>query len=465
MKTPFGYVRPLAMISYWLDRQMWGLSPAGFHLTNLILIAAAAALVVSLIRRYTGDARLAGASGLLFALHPYHVENAAWIAARPDVLYSVLFMLAAAAYDRWRDAPAGLPVASLALFEAALLAKETAITLPVFLLVVGFCDRGRRPTRAEWVRGYVPMVVLALAHFLVVRPLALGGAGTGPLGGSGIGWMGNLLSFAAASILPAHTESLEGRPALWGAAALLAATALTLAARRRSGRIPAIAWAAAPAFVVLLGPSLISFQERYLFLPGAAAALALAALLKAAGRLPAVVATVLLVCGWGLSLGEHWIAWNEAGRASPRLIGGLVEASLHPEVREIVVANMPHRVHGAPVAADFGAAVVLSGGRSVVVRTASSIDYRTAREDAFDGPSSEAIRHPPPFVEVRLRVEDGRFSRFVRPVPPAGGDRLDRGWATVLFDGEGRYRVRIPPSPEGGRAACVWSAGRLERLF
>jgi hypothetical protein len=53
-------------------------------LTNLLLISAAAALVVVLIRRYTASAPLAGAAGILFALHPYHVENAAWIAARPN---------------------------------------------------------------------------------------------------------------------------------------------------------------------------------------------------------------------------------------------------------------------------------------------------------------------------------------------------------------------------------------------
>ena len=38
---------------------MWGVSPAFFHLTNLLLIATSAALVVAVARRYTGDARLA----------------------------------------------------------------------------------------------------------------------------------------------------------------------------------------------------------------------------------------------------------------------------------------------------------------------------------------------------------------------------------------------------------------------
>src|SRR2546427_3920237 len=102
LRTPFGYYRPLCMIIYWLDRLVWGLSPSLFHLTNLVLIGASAALVVVLIRRYTGDPALAGAAGILFSLHPYHIESAAWIAALADPLFSLLFLGAALAYDRWR---------------------------------------------------------------------------------------------------------------------------------------------------------------------------------------------------------------------------------------------------------------------------------------------------------------------------------------------------------------------------
>ena len=34
---PTGYYRPLTYISFALDRALWGLNPAGFHLTNLVL--------------------------------------------------------------------------------------------------------------------------------------------------------------------------------------------------------------------------------------------------------------------------------------------------------------------------------------------------------------------------------------------------------------------------------------------
>ncbi len=465
LRTPFGYFRPLAMTTYWLDRMIGGLSPSLFHLTNLLLISAAAALAVMLIRRYTGDEALACTAGVLFALHPYHVECAAWIAARTDPLFTVLFLSAALAYDRWRTRLKALPVAALLLFEGALLAKETAVSLPAFLLVLGLGDRSRRPRPPEWLRGYLPVAGLAMAHFLIIRPAALGGAGLSVLNGFGVGWIKNLLRFATSSVLPAHSESLEGRPVLWGALAVLDTCTLAFLARRRSGRIPSHAWAAVPAFIVLLGPSLISFQERYLFLPSAASALALAALLKAAGARVRALALTILVPGWLLSSYAHWDGWFDAGRAGTRLVGDLVQASLRPEVQEIVVANMPHRVHGAPVAANFAAAVTLSGGRPVGVRYATAIDYPGPRADALDGPPGAAIRYPPPFAEIRLRLHEEKFSRLVRPLPPAAGSRLETDWGSIDFDGARGLRVRIAPSAARDRAAYVWIGGKLEPLF
>src|SRR5947208_2827312 len=101
-RTPVGYFRPLTMATYWLELRLCGPSPAISHLVNLALICVCAALVVLLVQRYLGQPKVAALTGVLFAVHPYHVENAAWIAARPDVLYSCFFFLAAISYDRWR---------------------------------------------------------------------------------------------------------------------------------------------------------------------------------------------------------------------------------------------------------------------------------------------------------------------------------------------------------------------------
>ncbi len=461
-QTPYGYFRPLCAVTYWIEWRIWGSAPVAYHLGSLILAAATAALVVVLIRRYTDDAVLAGAAGLLFALHPYHSENVAWIAARSDLLSALLLLWAALAYDRWRDTLRQLPVLPLMLYEAALLSKESAVVLPGLLLVVGLFDRKRRPSIAEWMRGYLPLLCVALVHFLLLRPLALGDVGLAPLKWIGA-WKSNLLFFSSAAILPAQTEFLGARPLLWWTVAALIAVALLVAARVGSGRIPPVVWPAAAAFVVLLGPSLISFQQRFFFLPSAAAALVLAALLRAAGRRVGAIAAGLLVIGWSVAAVELWTGWYAAGRASDRFMSELVRASMPAGVDEIVVAGMPHRVHGTPVRTDFTKVMTVAGGRPVSVRAAAEIDYPTDRADALADPRASAITRGPGYAEVRLQVVRGRYSGYVWPPLPAAGERLEEDWATTSVGEAGELRIRIPEKP--GRVAYVWVRGALEPLF
>jgi hypothetical protein len=53
----------------------------------------------------------------------------------------------------------------------------------------------------------------------------------------------------------------------------------------------------------------------------------------------------------------------------------------------------------------------------------------------------------------------------VWPVRPEGSVRIDRDWATLLFEEHGTVRVVIPQVAAVNRAAFVWRRGRLERLF
>ena len=471
VRTPFADFRPLFMGSLWLDRWLWGLSPGPIHLTNIVLIAAAAALLVILARRYGGDGRLAAGTGLLFALHPYHVENAAWIAGRSDVLAAVPLLLAAWAYDRWRERCRGVPVIAALLFEAALLAKETAIVLPPALLLIGLSVRSRRPGAGEWLRGYPLLALVAAGHFLLLRPWVLGGPGRTLLRGFGTGWIKDGLGFVAATLVPLPVESLATRPVLWAAVALGVALALLAVARARSGRVPPAAILGAALCGVLLLPAIVGFQERYLFLPSAASCCALAALVQAARGRAAGLLGALLVSGWLVTSWMHWSGWREAAAASRSLVAGLVQASQRPGVGEIVVANLPHRVHGASVAGDFRAALLLSGGRPIPVRAAAWISCATAVDDALDGPPGTAVRRPPaqPSAEVWLRIPRTPFSAFIGP----GRELIDAGNAAsrttptgaLRFDGRNGVRVRIDPDPARGRAAYAWVRGELRPLF
>jgi hypothetical protein len=499
--APYGYFRPLYTASFWVDWKLWGASPAFFHFTNLLLLAAAAALVVVVIRVYTGSPLVAAVTGVLFALHPYHVENAAWIAVRGDPFYSVLLLLALLAYERWRRgldsarapaaglargrgpdlvprarpararaggwagaiqrAGAALPFAALALFEAALLVKESAVTLPILLIVLGAVDASRRARRVEWQQGLVPLLALAALHFLVVRPWFLAGEARSLAPRPGLPWLRHLAGYAVAAIVPVGSDWLAARPLLWGGIAAAAIALLVGTAWLRSGAPSRPAAAALALFGVLLLPSMIGFQERYLYLPAAAFCLGLAFLLRDIGGAPGWAAGLLLAAGWTAGAGVLWSQWHEAAVASRSLVSGLVEASRSMGVKQIVVANMPFRVRGGSVAGNFRSALALSGGVPVEVMAVAYVSYPRASSDCLDTAARDPVRTSGRSSFVRLRVPAEPYCRYVGPGSREDGAVASAG-GKVFFESDDRIVLRLDSAL--GRSLHAWIGGRLVQL-
>lgn len=462
MQTPFNVFRPVYMATLWWDHALWGLSPAMFHATNLLLIAAAAALLTLAVQRLTGEAGLALGTGLLFAIHPFHVETAAWVAARSDPLFTVFWLMALLAYDRWRIRSWGLPILTLVLYELALASKESAVTLPFVLILLGYLSR-RRPSAAEWRRGYLPLFMLSGAHMLVLRTWVLSGPGRTLSENLGLGSPLNVMGMAAGGVLPLTIERLSRRPALWGAAAIALVVCLLLLAWKRSGGIPRLALAAPALFVVLATPSLVGFQERYLFLPAAAAAVFFAALIRSIGGRLAWTLAGLLAAGWIAGTASRWDGWREAATASRRLVGDLAALADSPGVEEIVVADMPFRVRGGSVAGDFTAALDLLGRRSIRIRALTYVSFPDAFADPLAGRGDSSILRAASFAELRLAIPSEPFWRFVGPYPSGGVEREIAGLGSIRLEPDGALRLRIVTAQ--GRIACVWRRGRLERLF
>jgi len=461
LRTPFGYLRPLYLGSYWAELRLWGMRPVAFHLTNVLLIAACAAMLVVLVRKLGGDRGWATAAGTLFALHPYHVENAAWIAARADVASTALVLLGLLAYERWARDGRGAPLGAIAAFEAALLFKESVVFFPAAVVVLRALSTRSRLGRSEWLKGILPLGLLAAVHFLVVRQVFLGDAGLRPLQTLGLTWLKRGADFFTAAVLPIHAERIEARPALFLALALaIVGVLVALAWRHVSGRAYE-AGALVLLFAFGVAPSLLSFQERYLFLPSAASAVVLAYLLLRIPKRVAPIASVVLLAVWLGSLATHWHSWLEAGRASERLIRGLAEASQRDGVSEIVVANLPYRVAGAPLAGDLSAAVRLSGGRDVRVRWATALNLPDASASGIEPPWSDG----PDGVRLRIRMPRGVFSGVFLPLDRPPGTTRTEDFATLTFETPDSVLVTLPRSGDGTRAAYAWHDGTLKPLF
>ncbi len=174
-----GYWRPLVTLSFALDRAIWGLSPRGFHLTNLFLHAICAVLVVVLLRAIAVNLWVATSAGVLFALHPKHAESVAFISGRTDTLAALLVCLAMLLHLRGaRTLEAGTPrdgvrgrwlhAAAVGFYLLGLLAKEMAVVMIPWLAVLHLVVE-----RRGWRRSAVLLVpfVGATLAYLAVRLL------------------------------------------------------------------------------------------------------------------------------------------------------------------------------------------------------------------------------------------------------------------------------------------------------
>jgi 4-amino-4-deoxy-L-arabinose transferase-like glycosyltransferase len=135
---------PLTWISLMVDHAFFGLNAGEYHLVNVLLHAANAALVFALLLRLTGALWPAAFVAALFAWHPLHVESVAWIAERKDVLSTFFALLSLLAYARFgRENCRRYFWLALLFFALGLLAKPMVVTLPFVMLLLDYWPLAR----------------------------------------------------------------------------------------------------------------------------------------------------------------------------------------------------------------------------------------------------------------------------------------------------------------------------------
>lgn len=285
-----GYYRPLITLSYRLDRALWGMNPAGYHLTNLLLHLAATLLVYAVARRTLRQTAAAWTAAVLFAVLPAHAEAIGWIQGRVDLLAAALALVALWALLRSQEVQGrpgwGWGGAGALAFFLALLAKESAAPLPLAWAAweIAAPEPERRRT---WLARFAPLAVAFLAYWLLRREI-LGAGVHFPLGFSPL-WprlvaLGCVLAeYARILFLPDTTLNLHrvlrihagpGAVAVAAGMAAVLAGGLLLAWRHRRDLFPWAAWGP-----IMLAPPLLFIwyapapdlgyftAERFVYLP------------------------------------------------------------------------------------------------------------------------------------------------------------------------------------------------------
>lgn len=184
--APFDLWMPLTWLSFAVDYHFWMLNPSGFHLTNIVLHAANAGLVVLIADRVLkmawseeeGECRYFATlllAGLLWGIHPLRVESVAWVAERKDVLNGVFTLGSVLAYlcytekntEKARAWPSYL--LSLFLFVCSLMAKPVSVVIPFMLLVMDWfpLQRLNRNNVCQLVVEKLPFLVFSVAAALM----------------------------------------------------------------------------------------------------------------------------------------------------------------------------------------------------------------------------------------------------------------------------------------------------------
>lgn len=453
-----GYYRPLFQVWLTLIHVCFGPSPALYHLGGLGWHLLAVAAVLRLTTAATGPrAGLAGAA--LFALHPIQSEAVVWISAHNDPMAAALglwglCLLLPERPGSWRIAGAG------ALTLGAVLTKESAVVLPLFLLCYDLW-RGR-----GWRVG--PLLALGVGV-----ALALGLRANAELGGAPIaladhlGFVAERLhvvlgTLGALMLVPwplsvarsVRWLEIDGFHLALGALFWVGLALAIVAPRpgRRAVRLGALWFAVAivPPTLGILAFGLLS--ERYVYLPMVGLAVTLAGLVGERGARWVAAPGLVWVALVSLRLPDwatHYAILEAAARDTPNpYVDHLyARALLEHGDRGLALAYF-QKVLMAPVpeeqACQPGLALAIEGGRLDLAREmgAANIDRRCGEIPAFVGLYARTLALSGDWegartVVARLGVED-----------PSGNAALVRG-ALALRDGDAETYARLAAAWDG----------------
>jgi hypothetical protein len=317
---------PLRDTVYWLIWQVYGRDPVPFHVVNVAVHAIAALLVWRLVLALKLSPGIAFWTGLLFAVHPIHVESVAWISALKDPLFLSFSLASLLFYQRYRERLRPLDYAlALLMLIGGLLCKSIALFVPVVMLAMERLMGDKSSWRLALTRVFAPGLIafIFLIQFVMVGK-AVAVMIVGPHGGNWgyhfilTGWA--LFRYVQQALVPATfslhycfatpTSMLDWR-ILGALLAVLVLAGVGLHARKRAPPVAlmVIWFVASLAPVANVIPFPVIMNDRYLYAPSVAACLFMVWMLY---RVPErlryllLTATVVLLGGVTVVRGLFW---------------------------------------------------------------------------------------------------------------------------------------------------------------
>ena len=349
--------RPLTILGFSVQWAVGGGSPFPFHVVNVALMVLVAVLAFAFLWSLLPPLA-AAVGGLVFAVHPVHVEAVANVVGQAELWVAAAILGCLLLYARARVRGAlgvGTGAVIAGCYFVALFMKEHGIVLPALIIALELVGRATTFTRQDddWARARLLALVLVLlaSIFLTIRVAVLGNV-TGDLpfwGLRGLSlperatvmlalvpeflrlfvWPARLYADYAPQQVPVLPQL--GAAHVPGAVIVLGMLGLFGAAVARA-RAPLVAFAVAWCVITLspvsnlLFPTGVLLAERTLFLPTFAVALLSAVVVDRWAMTPGVRRTAILAVLGSLVVlatvhsAQRQLAWKDSVTVFANLI-------------------------------------------------------------------------------------------------------------------------------------------------
>ncbi len=364
------FLRPLEMLTYYVNYHAFGLRPLPYRVTVLLIHAVDTWLVSRLAARLGASRTAAFGAGVIFLVFAGHSEAVTWLGGAADAWLALFLASGLLLFARVLEAerPAKTIVAACLVFAAGLLAKETAVIAPALIAAFGasyfLAPAPVAPARRIVTRTLVVVAATGAiaAAYLLMRASVFGSVfgAYNELGTS----RGMMAAEARAFLLRCFLPPGRVATGLWvyhyDIVLFAAATfVMGLVFLRHKEARPGLAFLPA-ALAISLAPALPltislanSVSERYVYLPTVFSCILIAwvaDLLFGRRRLvtAALLCLVVLVQARGLVVAN--VRWIDAGRVGRTVMSEIIAAVRASSAgTRTVLLNVPDTVGGAYV--------------------------------------------------------------------------------------------------------------------
>ncbi len=169
-----GLYRPLALLSYHIERTVWGLKPGGYYFVNIFLNTICVLFLFYIALELFKEPIYALLTALLFLFHPAHPATIYWISARADLLCTAFYLAGLFLSIRYVLKPENsyLVFGGIS-FLIAIFSKEMAISAPVVAPIIAYAiadKREKKPLIAVFLVSFVPILIYVAIRISVLGP-------------------------------------------------------------------------------------------------------------------------------------------------------------------------------------------------------------------------------------------------------------------------------------------------------